>query len=88
MTASCATTSCRGKLGRTSLRIVYQHRNFATGLRMTVRLLDEAFVPETAAWMRGYARITSRTDLHGNGGEEKVRLVTATPLYVEYAPQP
>ncbi|WP_221508777.1 hypothetical protein [Streptomyces echinatus] len=55
---------------------------------MTVRLLDEAFVPETAAWMRGYARITSRTDLHGNGGEEKVRLVTATPLYVEYAPQP
>ncbi|MFJ4584539.1 SAVMC3_10250 family protein [Streptomyces echinatus] len=76
------------ELGRTSLRIVYQHRNFATGLRMTVRLLDEAFVPETAAWMRGYARITSRTDLYGNGGEEKVRLVTATPLYVEYAPQP
>jgi hypothetical protein len=75
-------------LSSTPLTVVRQHGNFAEALRMIVGLLDAAFVPETAAWMRGYARVTSAVDLDPISGPGEPRLVTATPLYVEYAPEP
>ena len=46
-------------------------------------LLEDALAPRlTAAWMAGYARVTAVLR------EEGFVTVLATPLYVEYAPQP
>ena len=41
----------------------------------------------TAAWMAGYARITSVVNLKDRASEDH-RLITATPLYVEYISPP
>ncbi|MFD0419787.1 SAVMC3_10250 family protein [Streptomyces sp. NPDC127108] len=48
------------------------------GTRQLLAALDRQLPVETAAWMRGYARVTAAL---GGGG---VRYVVATPLYVEY----
>ncbi|WJV49116.1 SAVMC3_10250 family protein [Streptomyces flavofungini] len=48
------------------------------GTRQLLAALDRQLPVETAAWMRGYARVTAALEC----GD--VRYVVATPLYVEY----
>jgi hypothetical protein len=52
----------------------------ALGTRQLLTALDAEVGVATAAWMRGYARVTA--DLTNGPG----RYVVASPLYVEYAP--
>ncbi|GGR95640.1 hypothetical protein GCM10010252_38040 [Streptomyces aureoverticillatus] len=52
------------------------------GTRQLLAALDRQLHVETAAWMRGYARVTAALEDGDPGG---VRYVVATPLYVEYA---
>ncbi|QCX76249.1 hypothetical protein C9F11_12860 [Streptomyces sp. YIM 121038] len=53
----------------------------AEGTRQVLAALDRQLPVETAAWMRGHARVTAALAAPGGGG---VRYVVATPLYVEY----
>lgn len=56
------------------------------GTRQVLAALDRQLPVETAAWMRGYARVTAALrDGALDGASEGVRYVVATPLYVEYA---
>jgi hypothetical protein len=41
--------------------------------------------PDSAAWMRGYARVTRGASLREDRVEDPRPVVVATPLYVEYA---
>jgi hypothetical protein len=51
---------------------------------MTVHILDQFFVPETAAWMKGHARATAVI----GESPDNPKIIVATPLYVEYSPLP
>lgn len=66
--------------------VLYEHMemDFATALQMTVHILDQFFIPETAAWMKGRARVTAVIEESSNDP----KVVVATPLYVEYSTPP
>lgn len=55
-------------------------QSMALGTQVLLAAIDPRLSPETAVWMRGYARMTA--DLSQPGGS---RCVVASPLYVEYA---
>jgi hypothetical protein len=56
-----------------------------TAAARLLRAVDSRMFVDLAAWMAGYARVTTAfTD----GSGKRVRYVVATPLYVEYVPPP
>ncbi|MFF3373588.1 SAVMC3_10250 family protein [Streptomyces sp. NPDC002680] len=55
----------------------------AVGTRHLLDALDRQLMPETAPWVRGFARIT--VALNPEFRDRNVRYVVGTPLYVEYA---
>ncbi|WP_432445409.1 SAVMC3_10250 family protein [Streptomyces malaysiensis] len=57
----------------------------AEGTQQLLIALDRQLLPETAAWMRGFARVTAALNAPDTGGE-RIRYVIGTPLYVEYVP--
>jgi hypothetical protein len=61
--------------------------SLSSGIAQLLRVLDQKFVTDTAAWLGGVARVTASVNARG-GLRNVERFVMATPLYVEYVTAP
>lgn len=61
--------------------------SLSSSMTRLLRSLDQKFVPETAAWLGGVARVTAPVSTRAEFPRAE-RFVMATPLYVEYVSPP
>ena len=66
---------------------IQARKSLSSSIARLLRSLDQKFVPDTAAWLGGVARVTAPVSARGEFRNVE-RFVMATPLYIEYVSPP